>query len=81
VFIKDFEYDIEMVKLSDNKTDYDKKLTPENIELAKKPHGCFEKHKAMQNFRIVYYVKKSVQVFVIPILFRDLLFPELQKME
>ena len=39
--MNDFEYDIEMVQLADNETDYNKKLTPEDIELRKKASRIF----------------------------------------
>lgn len=41
--MNEFEYDIEMVQLSDNETDSDRKLTPEDIELRKKASRIFSK--------------------------------------
>lgn len=52
--MKDFEYDIEMVQLSDTETDYDKKLTPEDIELRKKASRMFSK--AQSNAKLPHCV-------------------------
>jgi len=61
--MNEFEYEIEMIQLADNETDYDRILTPEEIEKRKKVFKIFSEAQSKAKLSHCFLCKKECSSF------------------